>query len=186
MNFIGASEGYYFDDKIRCSSVEIGGTEVIKPDGKIPAAQVDGLADAVATVPSGAVNWFAGATAPDGWLECDGSLVSRTTYANLFAAIGTVYGAGDGSTTFSLPDLRGEFIRGWDNGRGIDSGRNLGSEQDDAVGPHNHDLPFGGGAGAGRNGNAMLTNNVGPAFTGSTGSSETRPRNIAMMGIIKI
>jgi len=63
--------------------------------------------------------------APDGWRACSGQAVSRTTYAALFAAIGTEYGVGDGSTTFDLPDLRGEFLRGWDNGRGVDSGRVL-------------------------------------------------------------
>jgi microcystin-dependent protein len=55
---------------------------------------------------------FAGATAPTGFLACDGSAVSRTTYADLFTAIGTTWGTGDGSTTFNLPDLRGAFVRG--------------------------------------------------------------------------
>lgn len=54
-------------------------------------------------LPPGLVSWYAGATAPAGWVECDGSAVSRTTYAALFAAIGTTYGVGDGSTTFNLP-----------------------------------------------------------------------------------
>ena len=56
--------------------------------------------------PIASVEMYAGATAPSGWLLCDGSAVSRTTYANLFAAIGTTYGTGDGSTTFNLPDLK--------------------------------------------------------------------------------
>lgn len=55
---------------------------------------------------------FAGASAPDGWFICNGQLVSRTTYASLFAAIGTTFGVGDGSTTFAVPDLRGQFVRG--------------------------------------------------------------------------
>ena len=80
-------------------------------------------------VPSGAVAHFAMNTAPTGWLKANGALVSRTTYANLFAAIGTTFGAGDGSTTFALPDLRGYFSRNWDDGRGIDSGRSFGSLQ---------------------------------------------------------
>jgi len=84
-------------------------------------------------VPSGAVLYFAGQTAPAGWLKANGAAVSRTAYATLFAAIGTTYGAGDGSTTFNLPDLRGEFMRGWDDGRGIDSGRAIGSAQGDAI-----------------------------------------------------
>ena len=59
-------------------------------------------------------------TVPDGWLECDGSAVSRTTYADLYAAIGTAWGYGDNATTFNLPDFRGRFPRGWDHGAGVD------------------------------------------------------------------
>ena len=62
--------------------------------------------------PSGTLLTFAGPTAPDGWLLCDGSAVSRTTYARLFAAISTTYGNGDGALTFNLPDLRGVYPRG--------------------------------------------------------------------------
>lgn len=60
----------------------------------------------------GCVVWCAGNITPAGTLYCDGSAVSRTTYTELFSAIGTTYGAGDGSTTFNLPDLRGQFVRG--------------------------------------------------------------------------
>ena len=63
-------------------------------------------------VPTGAVLPFAGESAPDGYLICDGSSISRTNYADLFSVIGCCYGSGNGSTTFSIPDLRGEFIRG--------------------------------------------------------------------------
>ena len=66
---------------------------------------------------------------PAGWLLCDGTAVSRTTYAALFAAIGTLWGAGDGVTTFNLPDARGQFLRGLDRGRGVDPGRTMGSNQ---------------------------------------------------------
>ena len=55
---------------------------------------------------------FAGNTLPDGWLACDGTAVSRTTYANLFSKIGTTYGSGDGSATFTLPNLTDKFIQG--------------------------------------------------------------------------
>ncbi|WP_349305003.1 phage tail protein [Neisseria sp. Marseille-Q6792] len=89
--------------------------------------------DLAGMIPSGAVMYFAGQTAPTGWLKANGAAVSRTAYAALFAAIGTTYGTGDGRTTFNLPDLRGEFIRGWDDGRGIDSRRALGSGQSDAI-----------------------------------------------------
>jgi microcystin-dependent protein len=66
-------------------------------------------------VPAGCVMPFAGATPPDGWLLCYGQAVSRTSYSDLFAAIGTTYGAGDGSTTFNLPDLRGRVAAGKDD-----------------------------------------------------------------------
>jgi len=65
--------------------------------------------------PPGAIMAYAASTAPTGWLLCDGSAVSRTTYATLFAAISTVWGTGDGSTTFNVPDLRGQFLRGYDS-----------------------------------------------------------------------
>ncbi len=81
----------------------------------------------------GQVCFFAMQAAPTGFLICDGRAISRTTYASLFAAIGTLYGVGDGSTTFNLPDLRGEFIRGWDGTRGEDAGRTFGSWQKGSI-----------------------------------------------------
>lgn len=89
--------------------------------------------DLAGMIPSGTVLYFAGQSAPAGWLKANGAAVSRTAYAALFAAIGTTYGAGDGRSTFNLPDLRGEFIRGWDDGRGVDTGRVFGSAQGDAI-----------------------------------------------------
>jgi microcystin-dependent protein len=100
----------------------------------------------------GAIIPFAGTVAPDGWLLCDGSAVSRTTYERLFGIIGTVHGQGNGSTTFHLPDLRGRFIRGTDLGASRDpnagartaantggnTGDNVGSVQDDAFQRHRH------------------------------------------------
>ncbi|OZN49434.1 hypothetical protein CF595_05135 [Gallibacterium anatis] len=83
--------------------------------------------------PAGLVAYFASAKAPTGWLKANGAAVSRTTYAALFAVIGTTFGAGDERTTFNLPDLRGEFIRGLDEGRAIDISRTLGSQQGDAM-----------------------------------------------------
>lgn len=79
-------------------------------------------------VPVGTILPFAGSSIPAGWLECAGQVLSRATYPDLFAAIGTTYGAAT-SETFNLPDLRGEFLRGWDNGKGVDPGRALGSAQ---------------------------------------------------------
>lgn len=74
-------------------------------------------------MPAGSIVVTARAAAPTGWLLCTGSAVSRTTYAGLFAAIGTTYGSGDGTTTFNIPDLRGRVIAGLDNMGGSDAGR---------------------------------------------------------------
>lgn len=83
----------------------------------IPNSMLDNVA------PPGVVLPYAGGSAPSGWLLCDGSAVSRTTYAALFAAISTTYGAGDGSTTFNLPDLRGRVAAGKDNMGGTAASR---------------------------------------------------------------
>lgn len=99
--------------------------------GKILKKDIEGKVAQAA--PSGQIAFFAGSSAPAGWLKANGAAVSRTAYAALFAAIGTTYGAGDGRSTFNLPDLRGEFMRGWDDGRGIDRGRAFGSAQGDAI-----------------------------------------------------
>ena len=88
--------------------------------------------------PPGAVMHFAGPTAPAGWLKRNGAAISRTTYSALFAAIGTIYGAGNGTTTFNLPDDRANFDRGWDDGRGVDAGRVFGTEQDFLNAAHAH------------------------------------------------
>lgn len=89
-------------------------------------------------VPAGKVDWFAMSTAPAGYLKANGALVSRTTYADLFNAIGETFGAGNGIDNFQLPDLRGEVIRGWDDGRGVDLNRLFGSGQTSALGSHSH------------------------------------------------
>lgn len=70
--------------------------------------------------PAGAIQAYGGDVIPNGYLLCDGSPVSRTTFAALFGAIGTKHGNGDGSTTFNLPDYRGRFLRGRDGGAGRD------------------------------------------------------------------
>ena len=68
--------------------------------------------DGIDSIPVGSISLFAGAALPEGYLLCDGAALSRTVYAELFSAIGTTWGEGDGSTTFNLPDFSGKFIRG--------------------------------------------------------------------------
>ncbi|MGE8366991.1 phage tail protein [Cupriavidus sp.] len=131
----------------------------------------------------GAVVWHAKSTVPAGYLKCNGSAVSRTTFADLFAEIGTTFGAGDGSTTFNLPELRGEFIRGWDDSRGVDAGRVLGSAQVQAERTHYHTMGyqfFDLGAGGYH---ITIVNSSTDAATITGG--ETRPRNIALLPVIK-
>lgn len=147
------------------------------------------VATAVARMPPGVVSMHAANTAPTGWLECDGAAVSRTTYAALFTAIGTTWGSGDGSTTFNVPDLRGEFVRGWDHGKGTDTGRAFASAQADEFKSHVHAQRGAGPSGA--NTTAQYSTNLTATGdqltnTAATGGTETRPRNIALMFIIKV
>ena len=147
------------------------------------------------SVSIGSIETFAGVEAkiPEGYLLCNGQEVSRTTYKDLFDVIGTTYGSTSG-TTFKVPDLRGEFIRGFDNGRGVDNGRVFGSSQVDMIKSHKHDVQgifhqynsnlFGVANGT----KSVLFNwsgKVGVTETNIGGGVETRPRNIAMNYIIK-
>lgn len=164
--------------------------------------------------PIGAILAWTTASAPTGWLECNGAAVSRTTYATLFALISDDYGAGDGSTTFNVPDLRGEFIRGWDHGKGSDpnaaartnrgdgtTGDNVGTKQADEFELHGHPmrLSINPNNDSHEQGGIMVSENDQtnfPAFTGTpaqtagqqiggSGGSESRPRNVNMMYIIR-
>ncbi len=148
----------------------------------------------------GAVLGFARNTAPAGWLKCNGATVSRTVYADLFAVIGTAFGAGDGSTTFNLPDFRGNFMRGWADGGSVDSGRAFGSIQLDGMKQAVFDIR------GDSNGNGSVypiagevSTGWGPASTTMTVNgtaralqrvyigegSEYRPRNVAVLVCIK-
>jgi len=159
----------------------------------IPKQQLD---EAVASViVAGSVQAFAMSTAPTGWLKANGAAVSRTTYAALFAAIGTTYGTGDGSTTFNLPDLRGEFVRGWDDGRGVDSGRTSGSAQSAYAGSFyvNADPDDGDGQGGSfrsvtainfNSGQVIVSNGEGDGTVTVT-PGDARPRNVALLYCIK-
>jgi microcystin-dependent protein len=88
---------------------------VVLPGAPTSALQAATKAYVDTSTPPGALLAYAASTAPTGWLLCDGSAVSRTTYADLYAAIGTTWGAGDTTTTFNVPDLRGQFLRGYDS-----------------------------------------------------------------------
>lgn len=143
------------------------------------------------TVKAGSVIWSARSTVIDGYLVCNGAAISRTTYARLFGQIGTVFGVGNGTTTFNVPDLRGEFIRAWDNGRGIDTGRTFGSAQGSTM-IQQH---------LGNVGSQLAITVTSPDSTSSystggqpsgvAGSSQSfsmwglRPRNIALLPLIK-
>lgn len=117
---------------------------------QLPSAPYCEVAHNAAAVPAGCIMPFAGPVAniPAGWMLCDGTAISRTTYANLYNVIGVAWGTGDGSTTFNLPDLRGMFLRGvagtdtigdpdagtrLANAHGGNSGNNVGSYQGDAI-----------------------------------------------------
>ena len=187
-----------FDNSIkRGGAIGLGGAEhqiAIGWDTPGLVAKVDTQTFNVG-VPAGAIAYFSHTTVPFGWLKANGAAVSRTVYANLFALIGTTYGAGDGRTTFNLPDLRGEFIRSWDDGRAIDRNRALGSWQGDELKSHRHISYFGetpnsysppeGYAGTGVGSSGGVDNDNAYPYTSYTGGVETRPRNIALLACIK-
>ena len=182
-------------------------------------------------VPTGSVFCIAANTVPTGYVKCNGASYSRTgTYAALFAIIGTTYG-GSGSN-FNVPDLRGEFVRGFDDSRGVDSGRNINDPQGGQNASHNHSISASGttsnptptltgdvrrisegyraqgtasgvftkeldgnnnitgasstSAVAGFSMDATHTHTVSVSGTSGSQGSEARPRNIAMLYIIKI
>jgi len=155
-------------------------------------------------VPAGVVVWFATTSPPQGYLICDGRGVSRITYPALFAVIGATFGA-PSNTTFNLPDLRGEFIRGMDRGRGVDIGRGFGTSQTDSFQTHSHstsikqssDLQHTHASRANYPavGSDMCSDSTScrvlpgyPTGTPSTGNhgSEMRPRNVALLPCIKM
>lgn len=154
-------------------------------------------------VPAGAIIAWAGSTAPAGYLLCDGSQVSRTTYADLYAVVSTSFGSGNGSTTFHLPDLRGRFLRMKDGGTGRDPnaatrtaintggavGDNVGSLQGEAFKSHTHSVFSRTGTDVVGGGSAEIF--MTSAFDNATdateaaGGDETRPINVYVNYIIK-
>lgn len=155
--------------------------------------------DSIPVTAPGAVMYFARNTAPTGWLKANGASLSRTTYASLFAAIGTTYGSVNASS-FTIPDLRGEFVRGWDDSRGVDSSRGFGSFQDQDwkgfyqtntgqnTGSYSHGPVYmGKGIYASFTGNMFTGYWAAPAAAigASWDTSEVRPRNVALLACIK-
>lgn len=162
-----------------------------------------------AATPSGMISMYGAATAPTGYLLCDGTAVSRTTYAALFAVISTTYGTGDGSTTFNVPNLKGVFPRGSGSQTisGISYSGTLGTTQGDQFQGHFHDnvssnngfLRDATGQGGGNVGGTQITSVTGvnaplivataPVTDGTNGTprtgSETRPANVCVNFIIK-
>lgn len=142
--------------------------------------------------------WHPAGTAPANHVKANGAALSRTTYAWLFGKIGTAYGVGDGATTFNVPDLRGEFLRGLDDGRGVDTGRSLGSSQADALQNITGTFAQGGlGTNTGAFQQSSTFTGVGqgaqPNYVSSFDASrvartaaETRPRNVAGLYCIRI
>jgi len=136
----GASAG---GTTILPGGIQIGGTGA--GNSVVVASDLGPVSDAATeAAPPGVISYTAASSAPTGWLKANGAAVSRATYAALFAAIGTDYGTGNGSTTFNVPDLRGYHIRSLDDGRGVDSGRVRGSTQADQNKSHNHGGATGG------------------------------------------
>ena len=139
-------------------------------------------------LPAGAIMPFAMNSVPTNWKACDGSAVSRTTYAALFSAIGVLYGAGNGTTTFNLPDLRGYFLRGSGTNSDGTAAGTFGAKQADELESHSHTVNRGTTSGA----NFFAVSATGvtlsgsPRTSGSTGGTETRPKNIAMLFCIKV
>ena len=152
-------------------------------------------------VPAGFVMAYAHETIPSGWIECNGAAISRTTYADLFGAIGTHYGTGDGSSTFNIPDLRGQFIRGWDHGAGNDPdaanrtnrgdgtvGDNVGTKQASQNKAHTHSVENTieySASQINKSGTSHSRSIKTTITSGSDGGTESRPKNIQMPWCIK-
>jgi len=142
------SEGYAIELSVNdVISILSSATFASDPLQTLSAVNALIAAETIVGAPPGIISAYAGGTAPSGWLECDGGAVSRATYAALFAAISTVYGPGNGTTTFNVPDLRGIQPRGTDshgtllyaNG-GVVTGPAQGAYFNDSVQGHFHTL----------------------------------------------
>ncbi|WEK10990.1 MAG: phage tail protein [Candidatus Pseudomonas colombiensis] len=168
-------------------------------------AEIEALVAQSSSLPVGSMVAFPKGPVPVGFFEANGGLLSIAAYPDLAAYLGTTFNTGtEGAGNFRLPDSRGEFLRGWDNGRGVDAGRALGSSQADALKEHSHL----GGVGSVWGGSvdpfvygrtdvdtpgqakSFVTETASTGvnsqgYTSKVGESETRPRNLAVMWCIK-
>lgn len=220
--------GFIAQFSLTLSSVPTGSvTVVVDPDAAILGAMleshrvdpeahpayakvVDVDSAILSAVSASAIAYFARDTAPVGWLKANGASLSAAAYPALFAAMGTMFGS-DGAGNFNLPDLRGEFIRGYDDGRGIDAGRLNGSFQGgqneshthtgiaSAAGSHSHfsgvysgapspttasGLGLPGNPGGGIN-TSVAGDHTHALSLNAAGGSEARPRNVVLLACIK-
>jgi microcystin-dependent protein len=97
-------------------NLNVAGSKIVNVGAPTVSSDASTFIDLQNYVPTGCVKMYAGSTPPNTWLICDGSQVSRTTYANLFSVIGTTYGSGDGSTTFHVPNMQGNVVVGHNGG----------------------------------------------------------------------
>lgn len=181
-------------------------SNVVQLDGsaKLPAIDGSQLIN-VDVLPVGSVVYVPARTPPAGLLKLNGALLSRTTYARLWAfaqassntateadwagTFSGTFSTGDLSTTFRIPDGRGEFFRGWDDGRGIDASRSIGQVQTDSLKSHTHPYETASSSVT----NALVTTGNSSFFrtgsatgtTSATGGGETRPRNLPLLACIK-
>ncbi|WP_228533537.1 phage tail protein [Pseudomonas sp. UFMG81] len=154
-------------------------------------AEMQALLNTASALPVGAMLPFPKGSVPAGFLEVDGSVQSAAVYPDLATYLGGAFDKGDeGAGNFRLPDSRGEFLRGWDHGRGVDLQRTLGSTQPHSMQSHNHEMWAGGlyASVSSTNGGAAAPWVNGSAIvmkTGTAGGDETRPRNLAVMWCLK-
>ena len=152
--------------------------------------------------PTGGIMMFTVSGVPAGWLECDGSDISINDYGVLYGVIGQNYTTStliDKTTRFQIPDMRGLFVRGWDHGKDVDTGRSLGTTQDDAMQPISGSIVTQSGNSQAK-GAFGLGTNIDGGFNGAGNpndtitfdssnvtrtASETRPKNIALVYCIK-
>lgn len=210
-NSVIASDAYLYTSKTNSNIGNDPIADTVNWEAGINPAYIDGsLMPNIYSNEPGFIQAFTTSVVPSGFLKANGAAISRTSYAALYAKIGTDYGVGDGSTTFNIPDLRGEFLRGWDDGAGNDPdaaartdrgdgtvGDNVGTNQAGEYGSHYHlsgnsedstsQVRYGITTGLSSIlGYANAASNfTGAANTSTDGGNESRPRNFNVMLCIK-